>query len=187
MAALVFLELTKLVYSNSVCYNVLVGCIINRYREPTVFCSRKRQLYIIFPFMVPKRADSVMDIDPPTPAFPPASFKAVEQSHTWNHCFLFLVIILAKACPRYSYWCPLCCRPCPCSCLCSQWDTAGQERFRTITSAYYRGADGIIMVYDVTGQVSHQTVKACICHFHREVSVSVLVTHERSCALRCEV
>ena len=34
------------------------------------------------------------------------------------------------------------------------WDTAGQERFRTITSAYYRGADGIIMVYDVTSEVS---------------------------------
>lgn len=34
------------------------------------------------------------------------------------------------------------------------WDTAGQERFRTITSSYYRGAHGIIIVYDCTDQVS---------------------------------
>lgn len=34
------------------------------------------------------------------------------------------------------------------------WDTAGQERFKTVTSAYYRGADGIIIVYD---QTEHQS------------------------------
>jgi len=38
------------------------------------------------------------------------------------------------------------------------WDTAGQERFRTITSSYYRGAHGIIVVFDVTNQVSFNNI-----------------------------
>jgi len=47
------------------------------------------------------------------------------------------------------------------------WDTAGQERFRTITSAYYRGADGIIMVYDVTSQESFDHVEAWLSEVDR--------------------
>lgn len=39
------------------------------------------------------------------------------------------------------------------------WDTAGQERFRTITQAYYRGAMGIIVVYDVTDRQSFENVR----------------------------
>jgi len=36
------------------------------------------------------------------------------------------------------------------------WDTAGQERFRTLTSSYYRGAQGVIMVYDTTRRDSFE-------------------------------
>ena len=39
------------------------------------------------------------------------------------------------------------------------WDTAGQERFRTLTSSYYRGAHGIILVYDVTCQSSFENLQ----------------------------
>jgi len=39
------------------------------------------------------------------------------------------------------------------------WDTAGQERFRTITTAYYRTAQGIILTYDVTNPDSFANLK----------------------------
>eukprot|EP00002_Diphylleia_rotans_P039620 TRINITY_DN9224_c0_g1_i1.p1 TRINITY_DN9224_c0_g1~~TRINITY_DN9224_c0_g1_i1.p1 ORF type:complete len:206 (+),score=43.34 TRINITY_DN9224_c0_g1_i1:43-660(+) len=40
------------------------------------------------------------------------------------------------------------------------WDTAGQEKFRTLTSSYYRGAHGIIMVYDVTSSQSFESLSS---------------------------
>lgn len=48
-----------------------------------------------------------------------------------------------------------------------QWDTAGQERFRTITSSYYRGAHGIIVVYDCTDQESFTNVKQWLEEINR--------------------
>ena len=38
------------------------------------------------------------------------------------------------------------------------WDTAGQERFRTITSAYYRGSQGILLVFDLTDPLSFENI-----------------------------
>uniref|UniRef100_A0A5K3FF94 small monomeric GTPase n=1 Tax=Mesocestoides corti TaxID=53468 RepID=A0A5K3FF94_MESCO len=39
------------------------------------------------------------------------------------------------------------------------WDTAGQERYRTITTAYYRGALGFILMYDITNEDSFNAVR----------------------------
>jgi Ras-related protein Rab-1A len=47
------------------------------------------------------------------------------------------------------------------------WDTAGQERFRTITSSYYRGAHGIIIVYDVTDAESFENIKEWLDEVNR--------------------
>jgi len=39
------------------------------------------------------------------------------------------------------------------------WDTAGQERYRTITTAYYRGAMGFLLMYDITNEDSFNAVQ----------------------------
>jgi Ras-related protein Rab-1A len=56
------------------------------------------------------------------------------------------------------------------------WDTAGQERFRTITSSYYRGAHGIIVVYDTTDLESFNNVKQWLHEIDRYVLTLIRCT-----------
>ena len=44
----------------------------------------------------------------------------------------------------------------------SIWDTAGQERFRTLTNAYYRGAHGVVVMYDITNRPTFLNVPGWI-------------------------
>merc|ERR1712212_1169068 len=53
------------------------------------------------------------------------------------------------------------------------WDTAGQERFRTITTAYYRGAMGIMLVYDITNEKSFENIKNWIRNIEEHASGDV--------------
>ncbi|XP_054736238.1 ras-related protein Rab-8A isoform X2 [Anastrepha obliqua] len=53
------------------------------------------------------------------------------------------------------------------------WDTAGQERFRTITTAYYRGAMGIMLVYDITQEKSFENIKNWIRNIEENASADV--------------
>jgi len=53
------------------------------------------------------------------------------------------------------------------------WDTAGQDRFRTLTSSYYRGAHGIIIVYDVTNKDSFDNVRQWMTEIEKFASESV--------------
>jgi len=53
------------------------------------------------------------------------------------------------------------------------WDTAGQERFRTITTAYYRGAMGIMLVYDLTNEKSFENIKNWIRNIEEHAAPDV--------------
>lgn len=55
------------------------------------------------------------------------------------------------------------------------WDTAGQERFRTITQSYYRSANGVIIVYDITKRSSFLSVARWVEEVRRYSGNSVLL------------
>ena len=55
------------------------------------------------------------------------------------------------------------------------WDTAGQDRFRSITKNYYKGAHGIILIYDVTSRKTFENVKNWVDQIREEVSPKVSI------------
>ncbi|CAD8080853.1 unnamed protein product [Paramecium sonneborni] len=54
------------------------------------------------------------------------------------------------------------------------WDTAGQERFKTITNSYYKGAHGIILVYDVTDKQSFKDVENWLAEVEKYANENVV-------------
>ena len=62
------------------------------------------------------------------------------------------------------------------------WDTAGQERYRTITNAYYKGADGIIVTFDMTNRESFQSIDGWLQEVekHSGNDVSIMVFANKS-------
>ena len=54
------------------------------------------------------------------------------------------------------------------------WDTAGQERFRTVVSTYFRGAHGILLIYDVTNKDSFKNLENWLIEIEKNSSDKVL-------------
>ena len=55
------------------------------------------------------------------------------------------------------------------------WDTAGQDKFRAITRNYYKGASGIILIFDVTNLNSYENIKKWINEIKEEISENVSI------------
>merc|ERR1711935_911355 len=53
------------------------------------------------------------------------------------------------------------------------WDTAGQERFKTITATYYKGAHGIILVYDITDRTTFVEIENWLSEIQQHASPNV--------------
>lgn len=62
------------------------------------------------------------------------------------------------------------------------WDTAGQERYRAITSAYYRGAVGALLVYDITRHVTFENVERWLKELkdHTDTNIVVMLVGNKS-------
>ena len=62
------------------------------------------------------------------------------------------------------------------------WDTAGQERYRAITSAYYRGAVGALLVYDLTKKQSFDNVNRWLHELrdHADSNIVIMLVGNKS-------
>ena len=54
------------------------------------------------------------------------------------------------------------------------WDTAGQERFKNIISSYYRGANGILLIYDITDKESFKSLSNWLIEIEKNGNKNVL-------------
>ncbi|WPK27520.1 hypothetical protein PUMCH_004911 [Australozyma saopauloensis] len=55
------------------------------------------------------------------------------------------------------------------------WDTAGQERYRAITSAYYRGAVGALIVYDISKTESYESVSRWLKELKEHADANIVI------------
>ncbi|KAK5620349.1 Ras- protein Rab-25 [Crenichthys baileyi] len=55
------------------------------------------------------------------------------------------------------------------------WDTAGLERYRAITSAYYRGAVGALLVYDITKHLTYESVERWLKELYDHADPHIVV------------